>query len=187
MKTTLHVRENGSPYQTRGLAAWVRACAAYLDLNHHLWVEFRPACRRWHGRASLGGTTSTYWLTPDMTPRELAWLIEHELLHNRGLHHKDYAPGLRWWHRAPEEVRPWAARLPMPKLKVARAPKPKPTVEQKRAARLAHAEAMLARAATRRRRAETIEKKWKRTVARMRREAERTAAPPLPMAATKGE
>lgn len=59
--------------------------------------------RRFRGWAYLNSNVMTVRLGPSVTKENVAWLFEHEHMHNRGERHKDYTPRLmKWDHPANE-------------------------------------------------------------------------------------
>lgn len=85
---------------------------------------------------------------------EFAWLCEHELAHVRGQQHSQMAGDVMHFTERARARYAWAASMPIRKVEVKRAVRPAPD------AKLAHAQAMLSKAETRRKRAVTLERKW---------------------------
>lgn len=93
-------------------------------------------------------------------PVTLAWLFAHEFAHVRGQRHATMTGDVMRCTNTARARYVWAAELPI-RLKTE---KPKPTSVDRVGARFTHARVMLAKAETRRKRAVTIEKKWRAKV-----------------------
>jgi len=115
-----------------------------------------PEFRLWGpGRHGERERTERAWIT------EVCQVALHEAMHLAGVRHKDMTEE-QCYCSMPV---PWAADL---QLRIKETPVEVPREERvaaARADRLGHAQAMLAKAITRSKRAVTIEKKWKRRVA----------------------
>lgn len=133
------------------------------------------------GRARLGGRHVSR-LVPltvllriprdSVDPRDFAWLACHEFAHSRGQRHRGMAAWYRWgWQNHQRYAFAEGRPIERPQ------PKPKPTWEAVRLAKLAHAQAMLKAADTRLKRATTIHRKWKRRVAYYQKQLEHVALP----------
>src|SRR5258708_14719391 len=95
---------------------------------------------------------------PTVDSIQLAHVIAHELGHAKGLRHSDMKNVRYGWVDGWQEYFGWAADYP-----ITAKPQPvQPTIADRKTQRLAHAREMLRRAATRARRAATIERKWNR-------------------------
>lgn len=177
--------ENKSRFRDDDLRAFIAACLRSRDVpSTGLLVEVSAArsggvsgvasIGRWRsayaGGAQPSGTRVFVYgrhmklvLPGDEGQRDrIARVIDHEVAHLQGLDHK--AMGERLYD-CTQDV-PWAEGLP---LRLAEAP----PVDRVAAnvARETHARAMLAKAETRLKRAETIAKKWRRRVAAYARRA----------------
>jgi|SRR5882672_2010884 len=89
----------------------------------------------------------------------------HEAMHTNGARHADMTEEQRYCTMPV----PWSESLLLRAKEAPAAPDPELRKAAARADRLEHAQAMLAKAQTRRKRAETIEKKWKRRVGALSR------------------
>ena len=104
--------------------------------------------------------------------RDFCHVVGHEFGHNRGLKHGD----MGWQHGGGgacsskrgsyswPHYESWASTLPVPLPVPA---KVKPSIDDKRTAKLEHAKRMYARSVTRLKRASTLAKKWKTKIARL--------------------
>jgi hypothetical protein len=145
----------------------------------------RRAAQKLAGRARIGtrGSCATaagvMWLYLPRPPADGAWLarlvastVDHEVYHLRGLRHGAFPAHARWV--TPDAPPPWwGPALGAVAWCAPAAPKPRPTAPERRAVRLAHAQALLAKAVTRTKRAATIEARWAKTVRRIEREIEK--------------
>jgi len=116
------------------------------------------------GLAAVGGRWMELRLPreqgdPLLVVKKLSSTIDHECLHLRGMRHRQFPAHARYcttrgapWH--PEDCR-GIVLIPEPAA---------PSLEEKRASKLAHARGMLAKATTRLKRAATIEARWRRRV-----------------------
>ncbi len=103
----------------------------------------------------------------------LVWLVRHEVAHWRGLRHEQMSRALLT-HNASDPVPAWSVGLTVavedaaPESATRREVDP----DAKRAAQLAHARTMLAKAERRLKLATTVEKRWRRRVAAAERAIE---------------
>ena len=167
---------NHTDWNTRDIARLIRRCAELEDVSLK-YARITVKNRR-NGGWKLGHCTYGTMLNPRvrmllLIPKgpavdsvQLAHVIAHELGHAKGLRHSDMKTIRYGWVDGWREYYGWAAEYT-----IAAKPEPvQPTVEDRRALRLEHAKQMLRRAATRSRRAATIEKRWKRRVTALCRE-----------------
>jgi hypothetical protein len=161
---------NHTNWNTRDIARLIHRCAELENVslkNARVTVKNRR-----NGGWKLGHCTYGTLLNPRvrmllLIPKEpvldsiqLAHVICHELAHAKGLRHTEMRNIRYGWADGWKEYYQWAAEYTI-------AVKPEPaqlTIEDRRAKRLEHARAMLRRAATRAKRARTIETRWKRRV-----------------------
>lgn len=103
----------------------------------------------------------------NVNPVMFAWLAAHEIAHVRGMGHRKMPAYLNNWTATSRERWGWAAAFPVRQ----QAPAVKSVLAAREAA-VAHAAAMLRKAETRKRRADTILAKWRgkmnRAAARLR-------------------
>lgn len=90
---------------------------------------------------------------------EFAWLCAHEFAHVRGQRHRTMNRNVMYFTNKAHEMYEWAREFPIHRVE----PKTK-TREEKRDAKLLHAQRMLARAETRAKRAATLLRKWRQKV-----------------------
>ena len=181
---------NETPYRTDHLRAFVtRVAADELDTAQRrtLHVIFSSKVRRgWRraagatsGWAVIGGSRMTVFLTGAVDRRRLAHTLAHEMAHIRGMRHPEMRGSPRYtWASGWEALYAYADALPMD-----RAARPaKPSAWDRAAARLAHAQQMLARWERRAKAAQGRARRWReqarrRTAAASRRLAAQPAAP----------
>lgn len=180
---------NMTRYQTRDLRKFAVRAAREIFPNdarrrNGLTVTFKTTARRvWlggvRGHATLHGTRSVITLpSPRRSPvskTDLAWTLVHEFAHNKGESHQ--AMRDRWyWHQKAgwERHVHWADELPLRLVP----PKQKPSVEQKREARLDHAKALLAKWTRAQKLAATKVKKYRAAVKRHEKALSIPARPP---------
>jgi dual-action HEIGH metallo-peptidase len=161
---------NQTNWNTRDIARLIRRCAELENVS--LKYARVTVKNRRKGGWKLGHCQYGTLLNPRvrmllLIPKEsavdsiqLAHVISHELGHAKGLRHTDMRNIRYGWVDGWKEYYGWATEYT-----IAVKPAPvQPSIEDRRAQRLVHARTMLRRAATRARRALTIEKKWKRRV-----------------------
>lgn len=114
------------------------------------------------GRAVLGGSWMKVMVPSQVVDRvDLAKVIAHEMAHTRGMRH-DQMRGCATYRRVDgyREKYAWATTLPLE-----RKPKPtRPSADDRRAARLAHAQEMLKAWESRKKLATTKVRYWTRRV-----------------------
>jgi hypothetical protein len=147
------------------------------------------------GRATLNGRKT--WLVAEApgerhdatTPAgfaDLCWVLDHEALHLAGFNHGDMGWHDKLTHDAlqrvggsvaegPPDLPRWARGLPVLPVRAREAP---PAPSELRDRKIDHAEAMLARAETRARRAESVAACWRRRLSALRRAHLRLAGAP---------
>lgn len=161
---------NQTNWETRDLARLIHRCAELENVSLK-YARVTVKNRRSNGW-KLGHCTYGSLLNPRvrmllLIPREpvvdsvqLAAVVTHELGHAKGFRHSDMRNVRYGWVQGWKEYHGWAAAYT-----IAAKPEPvRPSIEDRRAQRLAHAREMLQRAATRAKRALTIERRWKRRV-----------------------
>ena len=161
---------NHTNWNTRDIARLIHRCAELENVSlKHAQVTVKN--RRTNGW-KLGHCQYGTLLNPRVTmllliPKEpvvdsiqLAHVICHELGRAKGLRHTEMRNVRYGWADGWKEYYGWAAEYTI----AAKQEPATPTIEDRRAQRLAHAQRMLARAATRTKRAVTIEKRWTRRV-----------------------
>ncbi len=161
---------NHTNWNTRDIARLIHRCAELENVSlKYARVTIK---NRRNGGWKLGHCQYGTLLNPPvrmllLIPKEpaldsiqLAHVICHELAHAKGLRHTEMRNVRYGWADGWKEYYGWATEYTIAvKLEPAT-----PTIEDRRAQRLEHAQRMLRRAATRARRAATIEKRWKRRV-----------------------
>lgn len=161
---------NETNWETRDIARLVRHCAELENVSlkyARVTVKNRRSNGWKLGHCTYGSLLRPYVRMLLLIPREpvvnsvqLAAVVAHELGHAKGLRHPEMRNVRYGWVEGWREHYGWAAEY-----QIAAKPEPRrATTEERRAHRLAHAREMLQRAATRARRAATIEKRWKRRV-----------------------
>ena len=124
-------------------------------------------------------------LFPDKVAIFVAQTIDHEIYHLRGLHHRNFPKHVLRNDRERTPPPWWTAEMRLT-WRLPKTPKPAPTPDAKRAARLAHARALLSKATTRAKRAETIRAMWAAKVSRIEREIARSTEPTAIVNAVEG-
>ena len=169
----IEITRNASAFRTSDLRKLIRlackAVGAKRDKRFHIGASRRHNVIS--GRAYIGTRGKVeykpVWLTigKDCTLEEIARTIAHELMHSVGVSHRDMTPEQR---KCTQPV-PWAEGFELRRKKDLEPAKAQSETPAERGARLvakreAHARAMLKRAITRRKRAESVEKKWREKV-----------------------
>lgn len=202
------VVRNATRWSTADLRRLVAAGLAAHGLAHcTVHVAYRRARSRVLGRALVGqrGACRTaarvMWLGlervpdaeaklvamfPDKAAALVAQTIDHEIYHLRGLHHRNFPKHVLQNDAANRSPPWWTAEMRLA-WRLPATPKPPPTAADRRAARLAHAQALLRRAETRAKRAETLRAKWTRAVHRIERAIAAAAAAPVAIPETAGD
>ncbi len=150
---------NNTHWSTRDLRRFITRCAkqegiktAYMTIVYNrcidVWVSGNASCPGWNVKIKLPSYS--------VDQIDLAHTIAHEFAHNRGVTHRQMT-GDPYYRRVGRwrEIYAWAQDLPL--TKISPKAKARPSVD----AKLAHAQAMLARATSRIKRASTILRKWK--------------------------
>jgi hypothetical protein len=161
---------NQTNWNTRDIARLIRRCA---ELENVPLKYGRVTIKnRRNGGWKLGHCQYGTLLNPRvrmllLIPKEptvdsiqLAHVICHELGHAKGIRHRDMKNVRYGWVDGWRDYYGWAAEYTI-------AAKPEPvqrSIQDRRAERLEHGQKMLRRAATRAKRAMTIEKRWRRRV-----------------------
>lgn len=130
-------------------------------------VEVRYARGPWSSGlcTTLGGFHAIVRLGKHQaTPDAFAKVAAHEFAHCRGMTHQTMPTRYKWASPTWRERYAWANELGIRRTP----PKAKPSREEKRTKALQHAVAMHAKAVTRVKRAQTIERKWRLKVRRLR-------------------
>jgi hypothetical protein len=167
---------NSTHWQTADLARIVRRVAAE-ELNPNHTRAFTV-----YVRYNRGGDKSTYssgcapvhgnWIrvmvpSGAVDPVDFAHVVAHEFAHARGMEHKDMRGSRRYQRVAGyRDFYAWAADMPITKRQQA----PRPTVEDRRDARFAHAVAKVLEWETKLKRTQTALKKWRRKAAAVERQ-----------------
>jgi hypothetical protein len=188
MRKTI-VIQNETRYRTADLRGLVLRCMNYLGLKgpKHVRLSYSKRSTHWgyawldvdlpHGTHREGKHVVLTAPPADrLSIGRFASLVEHELLHTKGLRHKDMNRHQRYGAHD-DAVPEWAKGLHL-REKVPQAPIP---VADRIAGREAHVKKMLARAERRLKLAATIVKKWRgkaRYYDRRRAAAEPLAASP---------
>jgi hypothetical protein len=163
---------NETDYNTNDLRKICRVAAQAMGCKQpkHVLIKYTQRWKRWvHGRARYGDRTyegRQVWLWipkyPDDSsklPKSVAQVAAHEFMHSLGVHHGDMTKAQKNCRQEAE----WSNGLVLRKKEQRQ--KPKETATQRgarlREERAAHARDMLKKAATRLKRAKTIEKKWR--------------------------
>jgi hypothetical protein len=139
----LHIRGRATIANQRSSLIW-GTCTMRIP-KFEIWGPGR------HGERER---TERNWIT------EICQVALHEAMHLAGVRHKDMTEE-QYYCRMPV---PWAAEMQLRAKEVAPAVPREERMAAARGDRLEHAQAMLAKAQTRSKRAATIEKKWKRRV-----------------------
>jgi len=66
----------------------------FVRSRYRITVRNSKKKDRTSGRATINGSWMVMTLPPDTSKQNVAWLFEHEHMHNRGDRHKDYTPRL---------------------------------------------------------------------------------------------
>lgn len=119
-------------------------------------------------------------LLPRTGPVDLpayALIIAHELAHARGGRHREmYKTNRYWWLEGWQERYGYASGFPIEEVVETPKPSREDALLQRRTEAVSHAQAMLAKAVTRAKRADTIVKKWR---VRLKAAERRIKQPPL--------
>jgi len=166
---SIKIIENYTHWSTRDLRRFVTRCAKQEGVkNARIVFAYNRAVDVWcSGYAQCPGIHTNIKLPSYYVDRiDLAFVLAHEFAHLRGVKHKQMRDD-PYYYRVGKwrEIYAWAQDLDL--TKVLPQPKARPSVD----AKLAHAQTMLARAASRVKRGTTILRKWKAKV----RYYERTA------------
>lgn len=174
--------KNTSPYRDDDLRAIVQAACKATGVRCKTLglsvTQRRDSESSFHGGRATCSPGNRRWIRAHMqlslprpglaTVKETVLVAVHEAMHLAGATHTTMTDAQRY---CTGPLPTWAEGL---ELRVKEQAPPEELKAAARADRLEHAEAMHKRALTRLRRAETIEKKWKRRLAAMQRAAERT-------------
>jgi hypothetical protein len=201
-RLSLCVGSNRTPYRTADLVGAVRACMAAFPVPAGPYVlDFAGAYNgKLHDGSRLGARGVAHidahklhrqgyaahlalLVKPGLDLpawREVQWTLEHEVGHLIGWRHgPDYAAHDARHAAAGGAAPAWGRDLPVPALAF-KPLKGKPSADSTRADRILHAEAMLARAETRAKRAASIVDRWTRKIIALRRADRRAASKGTP-------
>lgn len=154
---------------------WVTGRAYVGGSTSRLMVPRPGRCKRAEikdNKAVRDANGAPIW-REDFPALDFAITAAHEFGHNRGLQHRQMAFHHRCHSRYAHEHFAWADKLVV----LPKAPRARPTLDEKRAKELAKAQAAVKRCERRAKLAQTLLKKWTRRVRELER---RIAASPPP-------
>jgi len=162
--------QNGTKYRTDDIRRIVRAAMKALGVRAAKRVIVKPSRKHFSGRANVGSRTREaktiwIWLPPHFNAKEAACLAAHELSHTQGVCHGDMT---REQYMCRQEV-PWAKGLQLRTRITATSDVKAVETPAQRARRIVekrstHADDMHRKALTRLKRAQNIERKWRKQV-----------------------